>query len=238
MARGGNFLLCRRAVDRAFLGSLASIVLIDLLLAGDNAVVIAMAVRPLPPARRRAGIALGAGAAVALRVALTFFVARLLAAQLVKLAGGALMLWIAAKLFREEAEEAAPGRAARSTFEAAKLIAVADATMSLDNMLAVGGASGGDLKLLAFGLCLSIPCVVFTSDLLARLMDRHRWIVFAGAAVLGRVAGEMIMTDPLTARRLHPTPATVHAVEAALAVAVTLAGWLRTRAARRATISA
>jgi YjbE family integral membrane protein len=220
-------------VARGFLASLASIVLLDLLLAGDNAVVIAMAVRPLPPRQRRAGILLGAGAAVVLRVALTFFVARLLAVPFVKLAGGILILWVAAKLFHEEEAAVGPEREARGTLDALKLIVIADVTMSLDNMLAVGGASHGDLRLLAFGLCLSIPFVIFTSDLLAGLMDGYPWIAYVGAAVLGRVAGEMIMTDPFTASRLHPSPVAVHVVEAVLAIGITLAGWLWSRAVER-----
>jgi len=111
-------------------------------------------------------------------------------------------------------------------------------TMSLDNMLAVGGASRGDVRLLVFGLCLSIPFVVFASDLLLRLVDRYPWIVYAGVAVLGRVAGEMIATDPFTVAHLHPSEAAVHAVECALAIGVTLAGWLWSRAAGRESLSA
>ncbi len=224
-------------IDAATLGRLGSIVAIDLLLAGDNAVVIAMAVRPLPPDQRRRGIALGAAAAVALRVVLTIFVAHLLATPFVKLAGGLLVVWIAAKLFlvEEDAEEGTH-RAIASAWDAVKLIVVADLTMSLDNMLAVGGASEGDPALLAIGLALSIPFVVFTSDLLSRLMDRFPAIVYLGAAILGKVAGEMILTDPWVAGRLHPGPTAVRATEAALAVAIVVGGrlWERAHRARAA----
>lgn len=219
-------------MDTTFLTSLASIVFIDLLLAGDNALVIAMAVRHLAPEQRRAGILLGALAAVVLRVVLTFFVAQLLTLQFVKLAGGLLILWIAAKLFAAEGEVEGPGHAAGSLGQAVKVIVVADITMSLDNMLAVGGASHGSLGLLVLGLALSIPFIMFTSDLLARVMDRHPWIVYAGAAVLGKVSADMIMTDPYTVEHLHPQALALHAVQLFLAAGVAVAGWLWTRGQR------
>lgn len=219
-------------MDTTFLTSLASIVFIDLLLAGDNALVIAMAVRPLAPEQRRAGILLGALAAVVLRVVLTFFVAQLLTLQFVKLAGGLLILWIAAKLFAAEGQVEGPGHAAGSLGQAVKVIVVADVTMSLDNMLAVGGASHGSLGLLILGLALSIPFIMFTSDLLARVMDRHPWIVYAGAAVLGKVSADMIMTDPYTVEHLHPQALALHAVQLFLAAGVAVAGWLWTRGQR------
>jgi YjbE family integral membrane protein len=223
------------SIDTPFIASVASIVLIDLLLAGDNAVVIAMAVRNLPREQRRTGILVGAAAAVVLRVALTFFVAQLLVMPFVKLAGGLLILWIAMKLFMGEGEGEAEGGARRATgvWDAVKLIVVADVTMSLDNMLAVGGASHGQLSLLVFGLALSIPFIVFTSDLLARLMGRFPVIVYAGAAILGKVAAEMILTDPFTEARVHPSHAALHGAEAVLALAVVVAGKLWSRRAAR-----
>ena len=219
--------------DTQFLASVASIVVIDLLLAGDNAIVIAMAVRGLPREQRRAGILFGAGAAVVIRVALTFCVAELLAMPFVKLAGGALILWIAMKLLLVGGEEESDVRHATGTWDAIKLIVVADVTMSLDNMLAVGGASQGHLSLLVFGLALSIPFIVFTSDLLSRLMDRFPVILYAGAAILGKVAAEMILTDPITRARGHPSHGAGYAAEALLAVAIVVAGKLwRSRAGR------
>jgi len=219
------------SLDGTFLASVASIVLIDLLLAGDNAVVIALAVRGLEPVARRRGILLGAGAAVVMRVALTFFVSQLLQTRFVKLAGGLLILWIAFKLFvnPEETGEGRQGTGATSVWSAVRLIVVADVTMSLDNMLAVGGASGGHLPLLVFGLALSIPFIVLTSDLLSRLMNRFPVIVYAGAAVLGRVSAEMILTDPFVEARLHPPRALVWTAEALLAVGIIVAGrfWSR-----------
>ncbi len=231
-SRGGTCYAVRR-VDTAFLARLASIVVIDLLLAGDNAVVIAMAVRPLPREQRKLGILLGALAAVLLRVVITFFVAQLLQARFVKLVGGLLILWIALKLFVQGEEEGTPERAATTTWEAVKVIVLADITMSLDNMLAVGGASHGSLALLAFGLCLSIPFIVFTSDLLSRLMDRYRWILYVGAAILGKVSAEMILTDPFTVANVHPGRAAVYTAEALFALGVVVAGRRWSRLASR-----
>lgn len=220
----------------SFLAAAGSIVVIDLLLAGDNAVVIAMAVRGLPPERRRIGIVLGALAAVVIRVILTFFVAQLLRMSYVRLVGGALILWIALKLFAQGGEEDESGRQATSVRDAIKVIVVADVTMSLDNMLAVGGASHGNLALLSFGLALSIPFIVFTSDLLSRLMNRYPVIVYAGAAILGKVSAEMIFTDPATEAFVHPSKTLLYAMEAVFAAAIVAGGLLLARrAARRAT---
>jgi YjbE family integral membrane protein len=216
-------------LDAHFFASLFSIVLIDLLLAGDNAVVIAMAVRSLPKHQRRKGIVFGALAAVLLRVILTFFVAQLLRMSYVKLVGGLLILWIAVKLFIDGGAEEGGGRKATSVWDAIKVIVIADATMSLDNMLAVGGASHGNLFLLLFGLALSIPFVVFTSDLLSRLMDRWPIIIYAGAAILGKVSAEMIFTDPFTQNLLAPSNTFVYVAEAVFAVGVIVAGKLWAR---------
>lgn len=228
--------------DWEFVTRLLSIVLIDLILAGDNAVVIAMAVRSLPADKRRKGIYLGAGAAVILRVACTFFVSQMLQINFIKLVGGALILWIAVKLFMEGAPEESHDSEAATIGQAVKIIVVADITMSLDNMLAVGGASHGNLFLLLFGLMLSIPLVVLTSNLLSMLMDRYPIIVYIGAAVLGRVGGEMLMTDPVTVKYLAPGKYTQYGVEAVLAVGVIVVGKLlmkwKIRAARAKEVAA
>ncbi len=225
--------------DLNFLTALFSIVIIDLILAGDNAVVIAMAVRSLPHDQRKKGIIFGAGAAVLLRVAITFFVAQLLNISYVKLIGGLLILWIAVKLFVEGAPEDEKDRKAATIWQAIKIIVIADITMSLDNMLAVGGASHGNLFLLLFGLGLSIPFIVFTSNLLSMLMDRYPVIIYIGAAILGKVGGEMMITDPFTVRllpdtlstvdRLHPLPFFLYSVEAFFAAAVIIGGkaWMK-----------
>ena len=232
------------AFDWPFLSALFSIVIIDLILAGDNAVVIAMAVRSLPHEQRKKGILFGAGAAVLLRVVITFFVAQLLNISYVKLVGGILILWIAVKLFVEGAPEDSHDRKATTIWQAIKVIVIADITMSLDNMLAVGGASHGNLFLLLFGLGLSIPFIVFTSNLLSLLMDKYPVIIYFGAAILGKVGGEMMITDPFTVTLLPPSLLTAdlflpnrvlqYSVEVFFAVGVILAGklWMRRQVSR------
>lgn len=209
-----------------FFSSLMSIVIIDLILAGDNAVIIAMAVRSLPPEQRRKGIMYGAGAAVVLRVALTFFISQLLQVPYLKFIGGLLILWIAVKLFVQGAPGEEQHREATTIVQAIKIIMIADITMSVDNMLAVGGASYGNLFLLLFGLGLSIPLIIFTSGLLSMLMDRYPVIIYIGAAILGRVGGDMIMTDPAVQNLLEPSKIFRYGVEAFLAIGVIVAGKL------------
>ena len=213
-----------------------SIILIDLILAGDNAVVIAMAVRSLAPKQRRQGITLGAAGAVILRVGLTFVAAQLLSISLVKFFGGVLIAWIAVKLFIEGApEDDKFQRQAKTLGQAVVTVMIADLVMSVDNILAVAGASNGNLFLLIFGLGLSIPFVVFTANLLSMLMDKYPVIVYLGALVLGRVAGEMIITDSLIHNLLHPDQWTVYAVQAFFAVGVIATGklWLKWKIVRQ-----
>jgi YjbE family integral membrane protein len=181
------------------------IVWIDIVLAGDNAVVIALAVRNLPPKQRRMGIILGAGAAVALRASLTAVTTQLLTIPYLKLIGGVLILWIAFKLLRQgEADHGAGKGGATGLWQAVWMILIADLTMSLDNVMAVGGAARGSYALILFGLALSIPLVVFGSNLISKLMARYQIIVFVGAAILGKVGGEMILTDTIVATYLLP----------------------------------
>ena len=209
-----------------FVVSFLSIVVIDLILAGDNAVVIAMAVRSLPRKQRSRGIAFGAGTAVVLRVILTFFAAKLLLVSFIKFVGGAVIIWIAIKLFMEGVPEENVKKEAKTLLQAVWLIIIADLTMSTDNVLAVAGASKGSLFLLIFGLGLSIPLVVFTSNLLAMLMDKYPVIIYIGAAVLGRVGGEMMMTDPFIVQKFHPSSIFRYSVEAFFTVGVIIAGKL------------
>lgn len=209
---------------RFFLDAL-SIILIDILLAGDNAVVIAMAVRSLPKEQRRLGIAVGSGFAVVLRIALTFFAAQLLQTQYLKLVGGIAILWIAVKLLADSGVGEEGGREAKTLWQAMWLIIVADITMSVDNILAVAAASKGHLGLLIFGLGLSIPFVVFTSRLLSTLMDKYPIIVYIGSAILGRVGGEMMFTDPWVTKTFAIEHWTVIAAEIFFTVAVVAVGW-------------
>jgi len=187
-----------------FFAAVLSIVLIDLVLAGDNAVVIAMACKNLHGTKRKLGIVLGAGGAVVVRVLCTFLVAKLLNMPFIKLLGGAVIIWIAVKLLVEGSHEEVAEREATGIIQALWIIIVADLSMGIDNMLAVGAASHGNLFLLLFGLILSIPFVVFMSSLLAKLMDRYPIILWAGAAVLGKVGGEMMITDPWIYKLLLP----------------------------------
>ena len=203
--------------------SIFSIVLIDLVLAGDNAVVIALAVKSLPKQKRLLGVAFGAGFAVALRIALTFFAAQLLMIGYVKFIGGALIFWIALKLLIQDVDADETGKEAASIWGAIWIIVVADITMSTDNILALAGASKGNLFLLLFGLALSVPLVVFGSTLLARLMDKYPIIIYLGAAVLGKVAAGLMFTDPVVeemARISHTTLYVLEALGAGLVVVI------------------
>jgi YjbE family integral membrane protein len=217
-----------------FLIDCFSILLIDLLLAGDNALVIAMAVRSLPAPQRRIGITFGAAAAVVLRVILTIAAAQLLSVEFIKLAGGAFVIWIAVKVL---ADASAPPRTSATPghfLQAIWFIVVADITMSTDNVLAVAGASRGSVPLIVLGLCLSIPFVVFSSNLLAVLMDRYSWILYLGSAILGKVGGEMMLTDPFVMRTLHPSQTLLYAAEAVAIIGILLAGRLLSDPARNA----
>ena len=201
-----------------------SLVLIDLLLAGDNALVIAMAVRLLPPRERRIGSLLGAAGAVLLRIVITILAAEVLTFEFIKLAGGLLVIGIAVKVIHDAAEPPPESAAPRNFLQAIWFIVAADITMSTDNVLAIAGASRGSIPLIIFGLGLSIPFVVFSSNLIAVLMDRYPWTVWLGAAILGRVGGEMMATDPWVERFFHPSQTAVYAVEVAAIVVIVLGG--------------
>src|SRR6202035_1345965 len=203
-----------------------TVILIDILLAGDNALVIALTVRVLSKQQRRIAITFGAAAAVLLRVIITIAAARLLSIEFLKLLGGALVIWIAVKVLTDASS---PPRAtpARGQFlKVIWLIVVADITMSIDNVLAVAGAAKGSTPLIIFGLGLSIPFVVFASNLIAILMDRYPAILYLGAAILGKVGGEMMATDPFIARTLHPSAALIYIVEGLAIVGILVAGRL------------
>lgn len=222
--------------DPAFWARLLSILLIDLSLAGDNALVIALAIHRLPPRQQRLGRLWGTGAAVALRLAFIAVVSALLRIPLVQFAAGAVLLWIAVKLVRPGASAEGQVRGGASLAEAIWIIAVADVTMSLDNVLAVAAAARGDLLLVIIGVGLSLPLVVWGSGLLARLMARQAWIIWMGGGVLGYVAGEMMTDDPVVRRWLGGLGDAVDdPVSLALAAAVAALGWwlARTGGGRR-----
>ncbi|HTH93750.1 MAG TPA: TerC family protein [Rhodocyclaceae bacterium] len=184
--------------DPQFWVVLGQIMIANILLSGDNAVVIALASRNLPPEHQKKAILLGSGAAILLRVVLTIFVSTLLDLQYVKLIGAALLLWIAIKLLVPE-EGHGDLKGASSLSGAVKTILFADFVMSLDNVLAVAGPAKGyppaANELIIIGLALSIPLIIFGSTLVLKLMDRYPVIITGGAALLGYVAGEMAVKD-------------------------------------------
>ena len=208
-------------IDLKFLFAVINIIISDIILAGDNAVVIAMAVRSLPTKERRLGSMMGAGLAVGLRIVLTFFVAQILNLPYLHLIGGVLILWIAVKVLMD-AEPEVPGhvRPAGGLMHAMWIILVADITMSLDNVLAVAGASHGNIWLLIFGLGLSIPLVVGASGILSKMMDRYPIIAYIGSAVLGRVGAEMILAEPMIHSYLGIGRYTGWSIEAIAAISV------------------
>jgi YjbE family integral membrane protein len=183
---------------------LLSLVLIDLILSGDNALVIGMACAALPPRERRLGILYGSVAAVALRVALAVGTALLLRIPLLQAMGGLLLLWIAYKLAVKNGGEAAAVRQGTSVWEAVRTVAAADLIMSLDNVLAVGGISHGNMTLLVVGLGLTIPIIMWGSGLVSAMLNRAPWLSYVGACVLAITAAEMIVSDPVA--RLPESP--------------------------------
>jgi YjbE family integral membrane protein len=177
------------------------IIMIDLLLSGDNAVVIALACRNLPEAQRKKGILFGVSGAIGLRVVLTFFAVGLLSLPYLKLIGALLLLWIGVKLILPEEEHGAGNiKAEANLMGAVKTIIVADFVMSLDNVLGVAAVAHGNVWLLVFGLLVSIPMIAWSSQLVLKLIDRFPAIIYAGGGLLGYVAGEMLVSEAL----LHP----------------------------------
>lgn len=182
-----------------FWADVFKIILIDLLLSGDNAVVIALACRNLPEAQRRKGILYGVGGAIGLRIVLTFFAVGLLALPYLKLVGAMLLLWVGIKLILPEEEAQGDGgiKAEAHLWGAVKTIIIADFVMSLDNVLGVAAAAKGNVWLLVFGLLVSIPMIAWSSHLVLKLIDRYPVIIYAGGALLGYVAGEMLVSEAL-----------------------------------------
>jgi YjbE family integral membrane protein len=182
--------------------AVGQIIMIDILLGGDNAVVIALACRSLPPAQRTKGIIWGTAGAIVLRVVLIFFALTLLAIPYLKLVGALLLLWIGVKLLVPEDEEGhANIKASDKLWSAVKTVIVADFVMSLDNVIAIAGAAesaGGDhqMPLVIFGLLVSIPIIVWGSQFVIKLMDRFPLVITLGGMLLGWIAGTMAVTDP------------------------------------------
>jgi YjbE family integral membrane protein len=189
----------------AFWIAVGQIIMIDILLGGDNAVVIALACRKLPPKLRTQGILWGTAGAIGLRVILIFFALTLLAIPFLKLVGAALLLWIGIKLLLPEHDEHGDIQASDKLWAAVKTVIVADLVMSVDNVIAIAGAAqasgneGHQMPLVVFGLLVSIPIIVWGSQLVIKLMDRFPIIIVAGGMLLGWIAGTMAVSDPAVA---------------------------------------
>jgi len=212
---------------------LFKIVWINIILSGDNAVVIALAARGLPPQQQKKAVLLGSGAAVVLRIALTVVAAKLMQLPFVEVIGGLLLLWIGVGLLKGEDEEENSGSVAgQGMMAAVRTILLADLVMSLDNVIAVAAAAGGDMLLLILGLAISIPLVIFGSTLMIKLMERFPVIVTLGAALIGWVAGETITSDHMLEGFVRINPWAHYAAAACGAVLVIAMGkWMQLKAA-------
>lgn len=201
-----------------------TIIYVNFILSGDNAVVIAMAVRSLPPRQKKLGIFWGAFGAVVLRIALTLVAVMLLEMAGLRLAGGLTLVWVTWKLVRPSSEDGGEHvKTSANLWEAVRIVIVADLIMSLDNVLAVAAVAKGRFDLLVFGLALSIPIILCCAVIIANLMNRYPWLVLLGGIILGKVAGELLVTDPLIVHRIGPVAKTVEAVFPwVLAVLITL----------------
>ncbi len=183
--------------------AVVEIIWIDILLSGDNAVIIGLACRSLPPEQRRWGIILGTGAAIGLRLLFAAIITTILTIPYLRVIGAVILLWIAVKLLFPEEEHGGHLDPADSLWKAVKTIVVADVVMSLDNVLAIAAAAKGSIGLLVFGLALSIPLIVAGSALVMKMIDRYPFLVWAGAALLGWIAGELVASDPAVATWFH-----------------------------------
>jgi YjbE family integral membrane protein len=224
--------------DPEFWIRLLGIGVLNLLLSGDNALVIALAVRALPKRKRVQGQVWGAVGAVVLRLIFVGVVSALLRIPLLQLVGGLLLVWIAVRLVRPETGGDNQIRRGASLWEAIWIIIVADVTMSLDNVLAIAATAHGNFLLVMFGIGLSLPIVIWGAGLLAILMNRFTWIVWVGGGLLGYVAGEMVIGDPLVQRWLA-NGATVlrYVVPITVGVAITGLGWWLGRGHRHAHVA-
>ncbi len=219
-----------------FLAAL-SIVVIDLTLSGDNAIVIGMAAHRLPPKQRRIAIFFGAAGAIVLRVTFAALATYLLMVPLLRAVGGAVLIWIASKLLRQQVDEETGGhREANTLVEAIRIIVLADVVMSLDNILAVGGAAHGSVALLAFGLLMSMPLIMLGSGLLASIMSKLGWLVYVGAGVLAWTSAQMILEDDIVGKYLPQGELSV-VVGTLLIGAILGVLWLRDRSGRPVTHS-
>jgi len=185
-------------LDDALIIAILQIIAIDIILGGDNAIIIALACRNLPSRQKRLGILWGTGGAIILRCILVFFASTLLTVPSLKLIGGLLLLWIGIKLLADEEEfDEGSVKQSGSLWEAVRTIIIADFVMSLDNSVAIAAAAKGDMTLVIFGLVLSVPIIIGGSAIILKLMQRYPIIITGGAALLGWLAGDLIAHDPL-----------------------------------------
>jgi YjbE family integral membrane protein len=221
----------------AWLSALAAIILIDLVLAGDNAIVIALAARRLPPQLQRRAIIWGTVGAIVVRTAMTVGVVWLLKIPGLMLVGGLGLVWIAYKLIApgKPSEHAHEGAATGSFWAAMRTIVIADALMGVDNVLGVAGAAQGNFDLVVIGLAISVPIVVWGSTLVLRLVERFPAIIYAGAAVLAYTAGHMIVSEPLLDPLYDPHWVARMATYAVIVAGVLAAGWWAAQRTRDAT---
>ena len=218
--------------DHQFWVGLGQIILINIVLSGDNAVVIALAARSLPRRQQKQAIFWGAGAAVVLRIILTVVAVELLRYPYLKIAGAFLLFWIAIKLLLPEDGDDGDIESSSNLMAAIKTILIADLVMSLDNVIAVAAAARGNDVLLVLGLAISIPLVVVGATVLMKLMERWPVIITIGAGLLGWVAGEMLVSDPVVKAWVDVSAAFLHwlAPAAGVAVVVIVGKWLAARA--------
>lgn len=212
--------------------ALFQIVVADIVLSGDNAVVIALATRSLPKSQQRKAIFWGTFAAVAMRVSLTVVAVTLLKLPVLKLVGSLMLLWIAVQLLLPEEQSEGKSMVGGTLGAAIRTILVADLVMSVDNVIAIAAASKGSLLLLLIGLGLSIPLVIYASTFLLKIMERYPIIITIGAALLGWVAGDMAVSDPLVAQWVNSHAAWLHVAAPAVGAAIVVAvgKWLAARA--------
>jgi len=194
---------------------LMKIVWINIILSGDNAVVIALAARSLPPHQQKKAVFWGSGAAVVLRILLTVVAAKLLELSFLQIVGGCLLLWIGFQLLSDDEEDEGESKTYGNLMAAVRTILIADLVMSLDNVIAVAAAAQGNVILLVLGLAISIPLVIFGSTLMIKLMERFPFIVVLGAALIGWVGGETIASDAILHDYSVAHPA-LHYIAAAL----------------------
>ncbi len=217
----------------AFLLAVLQIIAIDILLGGDNAVVIALACRKLPEEQRNKGIFWGVAGAIALRVVLIFFALQLLALPFLKVVGALLLFWIGIKLLQPEDDGHENIEGATTLAGAIKTIVIADAVMSLDNVIAVAGAAKGEMGLVVFGILISIPIIVWGSKFVLKLMDRFPVVITLGAALLGWIGGGMFVGDVTVKNNFPDLPSWLHyATGAAGAALVVVVGTLLAKRAQ------